>query len=151
MLNKDAPAATDRRAASRAMAELMPKLIRGIQLDFFVKRGVTQTQFLVLGAVLSYAQCTMSTLAGSLHVTMPTMSGVVERLVQAGFLRRAPHSDDRRQVLITLTSKGREFLRQFQAVIQRRWEEVLRPLSPTEVAAFHRVITKLQRQLNGIG
>ena len=133
------------------MAELMPKLIRGVQLDFFVKRGITQTQFLVLGAVLSYESCTMSTLARSLHVTMPTMSGIVERLVQAAFLRRAPHPGDRRQVIVTLTPKGREFLRQFQAVIRRRWEEVLRPLSPAELAAFHHVITKLQRQLNGLG
>ena len=151
MLNKYARRPVTRATAGRAMAELMPMLIRGIQLDFFVRRGVTQTQFLVLGAVLAFEHGTMGALARSLHVTMPTMSGIVERLVQAGFLRRAPHPDDRRQVVVSLTPKGRGFLEEFQGVIQRRWEEVLRPLSSTELAAFHHVITKLRRQLNGIG
>ena len=140
-----------RHAAGRAVAELMPKIIRGVQLDFFLKRGITQTQFLVLGAVLSYQRCAMGTLARSLHVTMPTMSGIVERLVQAGFLRRVPHVEDRRQVVVELTAKGCQFLQQFQAVVQRRWEEVLRPLASADLAAFHRVITKLTRQLNGMG
>ena len=150
MLNRRHGGVT-RRAAGRAVAELMPKIIRGVQLDFFVKRGITQTQFLVLGAVLSYERCAMGTLARSLHVTMPTMSGIAERLVQAGFLRRVPHPEDRRQVVVELTAKGREFLQQFQVVVQRRWEEVLRPLAPADLAAFSRVITKLTRQLNGTG
>ena len=150
MSNRQQPSVT-RHAAGRAVAELMPKIIRGVQLDFFLKRGITQTQFLVLGAVLSYERCAMGTLARSLHVTMPTMSGIVERLVQAGFLRRVPPAEDRRQVVVELTAKGRQFLQQFQAVVQRRWEEVLRPLAPADLAAFYRVITKLTRQLNGTG
>ena len=132
---------------SLAIAQLMPNIIRGVQLDFFVKRGVTQTQFLVLGSVRAYGRCTMSTLADSLHVRMPTVTGIIDRLVQSGHVRRLPTPEDRRQVLIELTPRGQRFFQQFEAVIRRRWAEVLRSLEPKELEAFHQVVTKLRAKL----
>lgn len=132
---------------SAAVAQLVPNILRGVQLDFFVRKGVTQTQFLVLLALRAYGCCTMTTLAHSLHVQLPTATGIVSRLVAAGYLKRAPHPADRRQVIVELTAKGQTFIQEFQAVVRRRWEEVLQSLSPTELAAFHRILTKLDEQL----
>src|SRR3989338_1303867 len=129
---------------SLAIARLMPNIIRGVQLDFFIKRGVTQSQFLVLTAIRSYGRCPMSTLARSLHVSMPTATGIVERLVRAGHVHRLPSHEDRRQVIVELTSRGRSFFEQFAAVARARWEEVLRPLTRRELEAFYDVVTKLQ-------
>lgn len=133
-----------RAEVSRAIAELMPRILQGIQLDFFVKRGVTQTQFLVLIAIHGYARCTMGTLARNMHVRMPTATGIVTRLVRSGLVRRSADPEDRRQVIVELTAKGRSFIEQFQAVVRRRWEEVLTSIGPQELRAFHHVITKLR-------
>ena len=132
---------------SLAVARLMPNIIRGVQLDFFLKKGVTQTQFLVLIAIHSYGRAGMGTLARSLHVTMPTASGIVDRLARSGYVRRLPNPQDRRQVIVETTAKGEAFIGQFQGVIRRRWEEVLRTLEPRELDAFHRVVTKLREQI----
>jgi len=140
-----------RKEVSLGVARLMPHILRGIQLEFFVRRGVTQTQFLVLGAIRAYARCTMGTLARSLHVSMPTVSGIADRLVRSGFVRRVPQADDRRQVLVELTPKGQEFFQDFERVVRRRWEEALTALDPHELAAFHDVITKLRDQLQVAG
>ena len=139
-----------RKDVSRAIAELMPNIIRGVQLDFFVKQGVTQTQFLVLTAIRAYGHCTMGTLASSLHVRMPTVTGIVNRLVRSGLVHRLPKPEDRRQVVVELTQKGQAFFQQFQAVIRHRWEEVLRSLTSKELEAFYHVITTLQEQLQPI-
>ena len=153
-----------RKDVSLAMARLMPMIIRGVQLDFFVKRGVTQTQFLVLGAIRSFGRpstgsgrssraasrdgrCSMGTLARSLHVSMPTASGIVDRLVRSGHVRRVPQLEDRRQVVVELTAHGQDFFRQFEQVVRRRWEEVFIALEPDELEAFHHVVTKLQERL----
>ena len=132
---------------SLAVAELMPHIIRGVQLDFFVKRGVTQTQFLMLTAIRAFGRPTMGTLSGSLHVRMPTTTGIVDRLVRSGYVQRVPRTEDRRQVAVSLTPKGEAFIRQFQAVARRRWEEVLCSLGPRELEAFYHVVTKLRAQL----
>ena len=140
-----------RKDASLAIAELMPYIMRGIQLDFFVKRGVTQTQFLVMAAVRAYSRCTMGTLAKNLHISMPTASGLVGRLVQSGYLRRIPQSEDRRQVVVTLTGKGDAFFKEFESVVRHRWEEVLVSLDEDELRAFHDVMAKLRQQLQMMG
>ena len=132
---------------SHAVAELMPNVIRGIQLDFFIRKRVTQTQFLVLVAIHAAGRTTMGPLARNLHVRMPTATGIVHRLVLAGYVRRHTGPDDRRCVWVELTPKGHAFIREFQGIIQRRWEEVLRSLPPRELAAFHGVIVTLQDQL----
>ena len=136
-----------RQEASSAFVQLMPHIIRGVTLDFFVRRGVTQTQFLVLMAIHSLEHCTMGTLARSMHVRMPTATGIVDRLVRAGFVRRFPHPKDRRQVLVELTAKGQSFIRQFREVVRRRWVDALQVLKADELEAFHRVVTKLRDRL----
>lgn len=136
-----------RERVSQAVAQLMPRIIQGVQLDFFVRRRVTQTQFVVLIAIHSYGRCTMGALARNLHVRMPTATGIVDRLARGGYVRRVPHPTDRRQVMVELTTKGRDFIRQFQSVVRRRWQEVLDGLTTRELEAFYDVITKLQTQL----
>ena len=89
----------------------------------------------------------MGTLARNMHVRMPTATGIVGRLVRAGYVRRRPKPEDRRQVVVALTPKGYGFIRAFQAVVRHRWEEVLRSLEPAELATFHRVVTKLDSRL----
>ena len=136
-----------RHAVSHAVAQLMPRIIQGVQLDFFVRRGTTQTQFLVLMAIHAHDRCTMTTIARNMHARMPTATGIINRLVAAGLVRRSPHPDDRRQVIVQLTAKGKAFIRDFQGVIRRRWEEVLKSLTGAELEAFYHVITKLREQL----
>ena len=143
------PTAT-RRQLSYAIAELMPNIIRGVQLDFFLRGGVTQTQLLVLLSVHAARQATMSELADGLHVTMPTVTGIVKRLVRDGHLQRVSSPSDRRQVVVRLTEKGQSFIRDFQAVIRRRWNDVLRSLSAEERGAFYRVVVKLTTRLQPV-
>ena len=140
-------ASPTRKAVSQALAELMPLIMRGVQLDFFVKRGVTQTQFLTLSAIRAYDRCTMGALARNLNISMPTMTGIVDRLARAGYLRRLVQAEDRRQVIVELTPKAQSFFQQFLAVMRRRWEQVFRSLNAEELSAFYRVITKLRARL----
>ena len=132
---------------SFAVSRLMPHIIQGVHLDFLVSRSITQTQFLVLVAIHSRGTCPMNILADSMQVSMPTMSGIVDRLVKAGYLDRLEDSQDRRQVVIKLTNKGKKMIEQFQGAVGERWQEVLQVLSKQELAAFHAVVMKLTDKL----
>ena len=136
-----------RQDLSFAIAQLMPRIIQGIQLEFLVKRSITQTQFVVLVAIHSTGRCPMSALAKNMHVSLPTMSGIVDRLVRAGYIRRVEDLQDRRQVVIELVRKGEQIIEQFQSVVARRWQEVLQSLDPVDVDAFYQVVSKLKNAL----
>ena len=136
-----------RRDLSFAIAQLMPRIIQGIQLEFLVKRTITQTQFVVLVAIHSNGRCPMNILGKNMQVSLPTISGIVDRLVKAGYIRRVEDPADRRQVVVALARKGELMIEQFQTVVAKRWQEVLRSLGPKEIDAFYQVITKLKNTL----
>jgi DNA-binding MarR family transcriptional regulator len=127
----------------------MPNIVQGARLGLFQDRAVTQTQFLLLVSLHARGRCAMSALAEHMSVQLPTMTGMVNRLVKAGYVTRVENEQDRRQVMIELTAKGRAFIKNFQSIISKRWEDVLLALSPGEVEAFHSVIVKLNKSLGG--
>jgi DNA-binding MarR family transcriptional regulator len=51
----------------------------------------------------------MSKLSGIFHVPPTTMTSIVDRLVQRGYIKRHRAQQDRRKVLVTLSEKGKEF------------------------------------------
>lgn len=130
-----------------AVSRLMPNIIRGVQLDFLSGSAVTQTQFLVIVAIHSYGRCSMSELAKNMKIQMPTATGIVNRLTEAGLVRRIAVPSDRRKVHIELSPKGEAFMGDFKKSMRRRWEEALGVLSAAELAAFHRVVHRLGNAL----
>ena len=134
-------------AAARAFAQLLPHIIRGVQPGSRAARDLTQRQFVVLTTLHADGRCTMGAIARSMGVAMPTATGLIHRLVQAGYVRRVDPPTDRRHVLVELTAKGEGRVQQLQAAVQQRWSDVLRPLAPRELEAFHHVVTTLHQQL----
>ncbi len=140
-------AVKSREDLSHSIAQLMPNIIQGVHIGFLAQKNLTHTQFFVLVAVHSQGRPAMRTLSQNLQVSMPTMSGIVERLVQAGYAQRVNHPQDRRQVLVELTPQGRRIITQFQQAAGKRWQQVLLALSPTEVGSFGKIVTKLLQSL----
>lgn len=140
---------TTRENLSRSISQLMPSIIQGVHLGFLAKRSITHTQFFVLVAIHSNGRCPMTRLAANMHVSLPTISGIVNRLTIAGFVRRIDDPHDRRQVVVELSNKGRQLIEQFQNAVMLRWSEVLLALDEKEVESFTNIVTKLRQELKG--
>lgn len=128
---------------SEAISNLIPEMIRGAQMDFFVKSPVTQTQMMTLIAIRSFQSCPMNRIAEELKVTRATVSGIVGRLVKLGFVRRAPSEKDRREIWVSVTPAGEKFMAQFRGVIRERWRKVIEVLSVREMNEFFGIVEKL--------
>ncbi len=137
----------DPKEVSLAIAQLMPRIIQGVHLDFLTSRNITQTQFLVLVAIHSRGKCSMNVLASNMQVSMPTMSGIVNRLVKGKYLQRIEDPADRRQVVVELTAKGKKMIQEFQGAVSARWQQVLKTLSQKELSSFYQVISALSERL----
>jgi long-chain acyl-CoA synthetase len=86
------------------------------------------------------AQMVASALADRLAVSRPSITGVVDGLVQKGFVERHHDPEDRRRVGHNLTSKGRTVLRKADESVNRRLSEIAHVgeanrVTPTNVAA----------------
>jgi long-chain acyl-CoA synthetase len=77
-----------------------------------------------------------SHLAERLAVAKPTVTAVVDGLVERGYLKRTADAGDRRATRITLTSAGRRALWDAEAAMEQRLDDVLaRADDPAAVGA----------------
>ncbi len=89
--------------------------------------NLTYPQFHTLLAIHHNSPgCTMGTLAEETNQVSATVTGIVDRLVERGFVARTRHADDRRQVLVQLTDLGMEKLK---SVFEMRRQRLVRVLA----------------------
>jgi DNA-binding MarR family transcriptional regulator len=75
-----------------------------------------------------------SQLAGRLALSKPTITGVVDGLVERGLLERSEVAGDRRAVHLTLTAAGRQALNTTEAAMAERLARVLDRCDDPELA-----------------
>jgi DNA-binding MarR family transcriptional regulator len=88
----------------------------GRRVPEFLALDVTMSQAKVLQVLSLAGRLRMSALAASMGVSLPTMSGLVDRLVDHGLVERIASPDDRRQVPVALTPRGLAVLDAFHEV-----------------------------------
>lgn len=71
---------------------------------------ITPGQYTVLALLNGDGPSTLRELADREHVQAPSMNRIVNALADHGFVTRAPHPDDGRQVRIDITTAGKEVL-----------------------------------------
>jgi DNA-binding MarR family transcriptional regulator len=84
-------------------------------------------------------------LASHEKVQPPSMTKIVARLEELGYVRRTPHADDKRQVVVTISVDGLALLdddrRRRDAWVSQR----LAALTPEEVAALRKALPALEK------
>lgn len=120
-------------------------------LDDLLTLPLTIVQLKCLLVVLADGASTGGALCTRLGLSAPTVSGVVDRLVEAGYLQRRPDPDDRRVVRLDPTPRTLEWADGMARSFQARSAEVTAQLSDSELrhlaigtAAVRRV---LERQI----
>lgn len=80
--------------------------------------GVTPVQGLVLNFLHDNDRITSGDLGRRAMLDSATLTGVLDRLENAGFIARQAHPDDRRAVLVCLTPEGRRLASRLYACMQ---------------------------------
>lgn len=87
---------------------------------------LTYPQFHTLRAIKEHgAECTMGVLADETAQVSATVTGIVDRLVDREWVSRNRHPNDRRQVLVQLTSVGQAKLNQVLALQRQHLSNIL--------------------------
>ncbi len=133
------------RAAGRAkrLSLLLPQIAKNLRLAALIEsvhRGITTPQLLLL-LILDQADhpaLTMSELARELGVTLPTATGIVQRLIRQQLVERTHEERDRRLVFVSLTATGRRVIRRLLRRFEDLVVEILAGMSDAEQASVSR-------------
>ncbi len=127
---------------ARAVARLNRRLRQERRSD------LTPSQLAVLGTIRVLGPATPRAIAARERVQPPTLTRMLAALVEAGLVLRAPHPDDGRQVLVSLSDQGESVL---SAERERRDEWLANQLAtlPAEGRAVLDAAAALLEQIAG--
>jgi DNA-binding MarR family transcriptional regulator len=100
------------------------------------KIELTSSQIKVLATFIDRECYTMTELSQILSVTLPTMTAMIDRLIQSGLVNRERDERDRRVVLVRLTGEGKKVISNLMEIRKQEIEKVLSMLDQKEVDNF---------------
>jgi DNA-binding MarR family transcriptional regulator len=102
--------------------------------------NLTIQQIKVLFLLYASDSSSMGQLASQLRVKLPTVTGIIDRLVEQGIVKRSEHPQDRRLVIIELTDTGYELADRLNEAAQMHMSRFLERLTLEELNTMSRAI-----------
>lgn len=131
------PAPSDaHRELSRAITDRMTTMYarrHGSRADRLARHGVSMTHFHAMLQLADGEPRTMSGLARALDASLPSMSGIIDRIEARGLIERFRTQHDRRVVHVRLTQAGRDWLCEWEAGRREVLERVLGHLDQVQL------------------
>ena len=103
----------------------------------------SKTEFFSMIIIDRYGDMTMSQIAGYIQVSMSTATGIIDRLVKKGYLKRDRSESDRRIVVICLTDKGQNLMHEFKSRISDYIQRIDDVLSEEEKQLMYGIFIKI--------
>ena len=115
----------------------------GPPADRLARHGVSMTHFHTMLQLADGQPRTMGALAQALGASLPSMSGIIDRVESRGLIERIRSLDDRRVVHVRLTQAGRDWLCEWEAGRRDRVERVLAHLAEEQLLRLGRSLDDL--------
>jgi DNA-binding MarR family transcriptional regulator len=108
---------------------------------------VTLTQVSALSTLDMYGPMTLGTLAARERVQPPSMTRIIAALEQLGFIERAPHPTDGRQVIVSMSVAGAQYVKDEVHAREAWMDSRLAELDERERATLRAATTIIDRMV----
>src|SRR4051794_37186242 len=113
--------------------------------------GLSIPQFDLLSTLTEREGLTQQELAERLYVTKGNVSGLVDRLVEAGLVERRPIEGDRRSHALHLTPAGRALAQKGIAAQRAYVARTLGRLPPADLLDLERIVLAWREEARSVG
>ncbi len=108
-----------------------------------LKYDVTPSQYGVLSCLWRCEYSTPKQIAESLFLETSTISGILDRMQKKGLIQRVMNLEDKREVRIVLTEKGKDLEIPLSDIIEAVNLEVLQGFSEEQILEFKESLMKI--------
>lgn len=109
--------------------------------------GLTPQQILVIKLIAHNKEMTISQLCEELSLAKATVSGIVSRLEEAGYLEKEKRESDKRNTYIVFSDKGKAFAKEFRGSMNHSFNQVFERLSEDEIEQITQALRLLKRKM----
>lgn len=126
--------------------EMISQLMGELESKAFNQEGfsdITLNQMLYLETIARLEQPTFGDIAEQLEVTRPSVSAIVKKLINLGYVNKEQSPDDGRVFYLHLTEKGIRFNELHSEVHQILAQRIIQRLNPEEIKDLAVLLTKI--------
>ena len=127
------------------------RIVRAIDLHSRQLVGqfqVTGPQLIALQEIARLGHVSVSVLARSVHVSHPTMTGILDRLEKRGLVERTRDTEDRRRMTVTPTAAGLTLLEDAPSPLQDRFRSEFAKLQEWEQTSLLAALQRIAAMMN---
>lgn len=114
------------------------------------KHGITATQLNALKLLQSVGDLSLSDLSKKMSATNSAITGLVDRMVEAGLVAREQSAEDRRVWKIKLTQEGRAMARKVDVAPWELLQTALLALPPAELEQLIKTLLKVADHIEDV-
>ena len=128
------------------LMDVVPRVMRVLRAQMRSHRAadLSVPEFRTLAFLNGHAGASLSDVADHIGLTLPSMSKLLDGLVERKLVTRESDAGDRRRVTLMLTGRGRAILQAAHGPTQAYLAEVLSALSPAERATVVQAMRALR-------
>ncbi|MGE5630902.1 MAG: MarR family winged helix-turn-helix transcriptional regulator [Caulobacteraceae bacterium] len=140
--------------------EIVDSVIENVKKLFFPEEWIeldmkfSKSEIFTMLFLDKRKEITMTELVEYINSPMSTATGIVDRLVKNGYIKRDRGKTDRRIVILRLTEEGSRFVKNLKDIISRYLNIALESLTDEEkqfmAGAILKVVNNLQNKLEAI-
>ena len=117
-------------------------------------KGISHKNSIIKRNIIAYmavnGECTLSELTKELHISVPTITKLVQELEERNLLVKQADEKDKRVINLILTEEGKEFVELRVMHFHGEWASRLPDLDDAVVDEFVHAITRMQETMPGI-
>jgi len=121
---------------------LFRRSFRNIDYDR-VAEGLSHPHIMVMRMLEEHERMSVSAIGDKQFISRPQMTHIVDKLVSLGMVERTIDEDDRRVINVVLTDKGRDVIKQCDAIIKRSIKDRLTALDDRDIDEMSAALGKL--------
>lgn len=121
------------------------RALRALVAEQLAKSNITMMEWLLLGVVSggSGQGMTMSEIAKELHVTLPQVTALVNKLLPLKLIKQKTASNDRRSRRVTATSKGQSSLEDSNKLLDEAMGDWVGGIPTQQLQSYTRTLKQL--------
>jgi DNA-binding MarR family transcriptional regulator len=120
---------------------------RRLTKDEARKHDLTGPQLSVIKLLAAIGDLSLTELSKEIQTRNSTVTGIIDRMEDAGLVKRVRSENDRRVVIIRLTTLGRALAKNVPIEPMHAFRRALLSLQTTEQKTLLRILSKLEKQV----
>lgn len=138
---------------SFAFIETLVLIHRNFHRNFYrnLATPIPINQFATLMTLRLEKQATISEIGQRLKISKQQMTNICDKLMQAGLVTKQQDREDRRRILVSMTSAGEKMLDDQNEIVRQKFLSSLQEFSEEERAELYHSITDLNHYIEKMG